>query len=60
MNDFDRFLEQELRQMLDSVVAAKPPIRGKRLRRSPEPTLALEPMVEPAPATVPVAAVPQL
>ena len=58
MNDFDRFLEQELRQMLDPVVAAVPPARGERLRRPPEPGLTLEVRAEPAPATI--ASVPQL
>jgi hypothetical protein len=28
MNDFDRLLEMKLRQMLDPVVATKPPRRG--------------------------------
>ena len=30
MNDFDRYLEFELRQMLDPVVAKNPPRRGRR------------------------------
>ena len=30
MNDFDRFLEFELRQMLDPVVALSAPRRGRR------------------------------
>lgn len=30
MNDFDRYLEFELRQILDPVVATKPPRRGGR------------------------------
>jgi hypothetical protein len=30
MNDFDRFLEFELRQMLDHVVASGPPRRRRR------------------------------
>jgi hypothetical protein len=30
MNDFDRYLEFELRQMLDPVVARKAPRRGSR------------------------------
>ena len=30
MNDFDRYIEFELRQMLDPVIATKPPSRGSR------------------------------
>lgn len=61
MNDFDRFLEQELRQMLDPVVTAQPPARGERHRRLPEPSLAIEPAaVEPALVTVPVATAAQV
>jgi hypothetical protein len=60
MNEFDRFLEQELRLMLDPVVEVQPPARGERLRRLPEPTLALTPAVEPVPVTVPVTTVSQL
>lgn len=32
MNDFDRFLEFELRHMLDPVVAARAPRRIRRMR----------------------------
>ena len=63
MNDFDRFLETELKLMLDPVVARRPPTRSGRPksagRRAPAPTvveLAAEaiPIVEPV-VTVPVA-----
>ena len=43
MNDFDLILELNLRQMLDPVVARKPPVRGGRLARPQAPILALEP-----------------
>ena len=43
MNDFDLILELNLRQMLDPVVARKPPVRGGRLARAQAPILALEP-----------------
>jgi len=36
MNDFDRYLEHELRQMLDPVVARRPPTRRGRLGRAVE------------------------
>ena len=39
MNDFDRLLELRLRNMLDPVVAARPPVRRGRLKRSQELTL---------------------
>ncbi len=66
MNDFDRFLERELRVMLDPVVGAEPPARGARRRRlepSPE-SLPAEvdavkdsiPMSEPVPVAVPIPA----
>ncbi|MDQ2944238.1 MAG: hypothetical protein M3R21_11300 [Candidatus Dormibacteraeota bacterium] len=35
MNDFDRFLEFELRQMLDPVVSSGPPRRRKRQKGTP-------------------------
>jgi hypothetical protein len=57
MNDFDRFLELKLRQMLDPVVAAPPPAR-RRAKRSPKPILAVEPApvaFEVLPIAVPVA-----
>jgi hypothetical protein len=68
MNDFDKFLELKLRQMLDPVVANRPPERKGRLRRPQRPILAIETAtielpaessraVEPIAVTVPVAAV---
>jgi hypothetical protein len=39
MNDFDRLLELGLRYMLDPVVAARPPVRMGRQKRSQEPVL---------------------
>jgi len=41
MNDFDRLLEIKLRQMLDPVVATKPP-RGGGWKRGRKPVLALQ------------------
>ncbi len=53
MNDFDLFLEQELREMLDPIVAQRPPRRGRQSRI--EVVLALEPApVELAVETIPV------
>ena len=71
MNDFDKFLELKLRQMLDPLVGSPPPARRGRLRRPQRPILATEtatielpaesiPAVEPIAVTVPVAAVHQL
>ncbi|HSP10290.1 MAG TPA: hypothetical protein VLU92_11930 [Candidatus Dormibacteraeota bacterium] len=34
MNDFDRFLQIKLRQMLDPVVATPPPTRNGRRKRN--------------------------
>ncbi len=42
MNEFDRFLETQLRRMLDPVVATQPPVRGRR-QKAPELILAVEP-----------------
>ena len=39
MNDFDRYLEIELAQMLDPVVARRPPTRRGRRKPSDEPVL---------------------
>jgi hypothetical protein len=69
MNEFDRFLEMKLRQMLDPVVASQPP--GRRGNRLQKPILAVVPaaielaaeaipLVEPVVMTVPVASAPQL
>ena len=61
MNDFDRFLEFELRQMLDPVVASGPPRRRTRKKADDRPLLtvikapldlALEAAVEPVPIPV--------
>jgi hypothetical protein len=57
MNDFDRFLERGLRNMLDPVVAVQPPPRKRRAERQPVLAIvppAAEPPVEPAVVTVPV------
>lgn len=54
MNDFERFLETQLKGMLDPVVASRPPIRGERPATT-EPVLALDPPeLAPAVETVPV------
>jgi hypothetical protein len=66
MNDLDRFLELELRRLLDPVVAVQPPPRGSRLGGRRSPILAVKPagidvaittipVVEPVAVTVPVA-----
>ena len=67
MNDFDRFLELQLRQMLDPVVASQPPARRGRLGRilaheKASVELPVQSMVgvEPVAVTVPVAIVHQL
>ena len=61
MNDFDRFLELRLRQMLDPVVESQPPARKRRVGRPQTPILAVETAaVEPVVVTVPVAVVRQL
>jgi hypothetical protein len=59
MNDFDRFLELELRHMLDPVVAARAPRRIRR-KTSGSPLLAavtapIELVVEVLPVVDPVA-----
>jgi hypothetical protein len=57
MNDFDRFLEFELRQMLDPVVTPGAPRRRRRAQGSPlltiapphvDSMMAVEPVVVPA------------
>jgi hypothetical protein len=62
MNDFDRFLEIELREMLDPVVATQPPRRGGRKNASRPVLTVVAPDVsgEPAMVTVPIATAPQL
>ena len=56
MNDFDRFLELKLRDMLDPVVAVQPP---RRRRRQRQPVLAVlppaaDPVAESVAVTIPV------
>jgi hypothetical protein len=68
MNDFDKFLDLQLRQMLDPVVATPAPPRGSRRPRVRQPVLAVEasielaseaiPVVDPVVVTVPVASLP--
>jgi hypothetical protein len=64
MNDFDLLLEVNLRRMLDPVVAAPPPVRRGKARKTPRPVLAVEaaplefaaetiPVVEPVVVAVP-------
>ena len=71
MNDFDQVLELMLRQMLDPVVARKPPRRRGRLARPRAPILAVEParlqlapepiaVLESVAVTIPVASARQL
>ena len=64
MNDFDRFLELELKAMLDSVVASRPPARRGRKQTArlvllpfAADALVAEaiPVVEPAVVNLPVA-----
>ena len=65
MNEFDQFLELKLRQMLDPVVATRPPPRRGLLNRSQKPILAVLPAtielaaeaipgVEPVVVTIPI------
>ena len=54
MNEFDRFLEFELRQMLDPVVSSGAPRRGKRRKDSPT-LVIVSPPKELAVETIPVA-----
>jgi hypothetical protein len=63
MNDFDRFLEFELRQMLDPVVASGTPRRRRRASNNRHPLLtvvkapldlAVEAAIEPVPVPVSV------
>jgi hypothetical protein len=71
MNDFDKFLDLQLRRMLDRVVATPAPPRGSRRPKARKLILAVEasietgalgaaspqaiPVVEPVVAAVPVA-----
>jgi hypothetical protein len=57
MNDFDRFLEFELRQMLDPVVTPGAPRRRRRVEGSPLLTIVppqLDAIVAVEPVVVPV------
>jgi hypothetical protein len=51
MNDFDRFLEFELRQMLDPVVSSGAPRRGRRRKDTPPLVIVTSPK-EPAAETI--------
>ena len=53
MNDFDRFLDFELRQMLDPVVSSGAPRRGKRRKDTPTLVIVTAPK-ELAVETIPV------
>ena len=56
MNEFDRFLEQQLRHLLDPVVAVRPPARRRAGRTRPVLTV-VQPVadgVEPLAVTVAV------
>lgn len=53
MNDYDRFLESELRRMLDPVVAARVPKRGRRNSRG-RPSLVVLTATDPAAEVFPV------
>ena len=48
MDDFDRFLERQLRNMLDAVVATPAPVRRSRRTGAPQPISAVEAPVVPA------------
>jgi len=58
MNDFDRYLETELRVMLNPVVARRPPTRRGRRKEAEQPTVPFVPVdslvVETIPVVVPV------
>jgi len=57
MNDFDRFLEMRLREMLDPVVARRPPMRRGQLGGAVEPAR-VELFTEAIPAVEPVGVTP--
>ncbi len=64
MDEYERYLETQLRRMLDPVVATQPPARGRR-QKAPELVLAVEPRelvpaVEAVPVTIAVTPLPQL
>jgi hypothetical protein len=54
MNDFDRFLEAELRRYLDPVAARRPPARKGRPERSDRPVAITRPAEQPAAEALPV------
>ena len=63
MNDFDRFLETQLKGMLDPVVATRPPVRAERTAAT-ETVLAVDapeliPAAEAVPVTISVNPLPQ-
>jgi len=62
MNDFDRFLETQLKDMLDHVVARQPPARRGRLEESDQSALPLLPAeglgAEAIPVVAPVVTLP--
>ena len=53
MNEFDAFLEMELRHMLDPVVDTTAPSRRLR-KRTRRPILAIEARIELAPEAIPI------
>ena len=53
MNDFDRFLDRQLRRMLDPVVATQAPPRRSRPPEARQPILAVEAPIAFAPETMP-------
>ena len=70
MNDFDRYLELNLRRMLGPVVATQPPARARRPKGARSPVLVVVtpasgigpeaiPSAEPVPVTVAATALPQ-
>ncbi|HVH63713.1 MAG TPA: hypothetical protein VNA65_08935 [Candidatus Dormibacteraeota bacterium] len=57
MNDFDRLLELQLREMLDPVAGQRPPTRGQRSKKPAEPLIVVLPApVELAAEPIPVIA----
>jgi len=71
MNDFDQILELKLRDLLDPVVAGRPPARRARQAKPHQPILTVErvgiglaaepiPVVEEVVVTLPVAAARQI
>ncbi len=54
MNDFDKFLDLQLRRMLDPVVATPAPPRRSRRPRARQVILAIGAPIEFAPVAIPV------